>query len=182
MHGPVEAALALLYALLARYSWSAGSGRILCGLPAFPGKSGMLVRADESSLRLPFLDGDQLSPGFAKRRLLTIRCGRSTLLRVLFRSKQSNGANPGGRLQSPGWPLRCCLRLGRAAPYKHFPDKSALLAELAIQGFEQLGREMTAAVTPRPRSIRKECTVSRCYRSTDCCCRRRSEVIPLVPH
>ena len=46
--------------------------------------------------------------------------------------------------------------VSHAAPYKHFPDKRALLTELAMQGFEQLGREMIAAVTPRPRSIRKE--------------------------
>jgi AcrR family transcriptional regulator len=46
--------------------------------------------------------------------------------------------------------------VSHAAPYKHFPDKRALLTELAMQGFEQLGREMTAAVTPRPRSVRKE--------------------------
>lgn len=46
--------------------------------------------------------------------------------------------------------------VSHAAPYKHFPDKRALLIELAIQGFEQLGREIAAAVTPRPRSPRKE--------------------------
>ena len=46
--------------------------------------------------------------------------------------------------------------VSHAAPYKHFADKNALLAELAIQGFEQLGRDMTAVVTPRPRSVRKE--------------------------
>jgi AcrR family transcriptional regulator len=46
--------------------------------------------------------------------------------------------------------------VSHAAPYHHFPDKRALLTELAVQGFEQLEREMTAAVTPRPGSIRKE--------------------------
>jgi AcrR family transcriptional regulator len=46
--------------------------------------------------------------------------------------------------------------VSHAAPYKHFADKRALLIELAIQGFEQLRREMTAAATPRPRSNRKE--------------------------
>ncbi|MFT3803879.1 MAG: TetR/AcrR family transcriptional regulator [Burkholderiaceae bacterium] len=45
--------------------------------------------------------------------------------------------------------------VSHAAPYKHFADKAALLAELAVQGFEQLGREMAAAITPRPRSIVK---------------------------
>ena len=29
--------------------------------------------------------------------------------------------------------------VSHAAPYKHFPDKSALLAELAALGFHQLG-------------------------------------------
>ncbi len=54
--------------------------------------------------------------------------------------------------------------VSHAAPYKHFPDKQALLTELAIQGFEQLGRQMTAAVAPRPRSIRKELlTVGNAY-------------------
>jgi AcrR family transcriptional regulator len=50
--------------------------------------------------------------------------------------------------------------VSHAAPYKHFPGKRALLIELAIQGFEKLGREMTAAVTPRPRSPRKELLVA----------------------
>lgn len=46
--------------------------------------------------------------------------------------------------------------VSHAAPYKHFPDKGALLMELAMQGFEQLGRELTAAITPRPQSAHKE--------------------------
>lgn len=46
--------------------------------------------------------------------------------------------------------------VSHAAPYKHFADKNALLIELAIQGFERLRDEMTAAITPRPRSHRKE--------------------------
>lgn len=46
--------------------------------------------------------------------------------------------------------------VSHAAPYKHFPDKRALLVELSMQGFEQLRSEMTGAVTPRPRSARKE--------------------------
>lgn len=45
--------------------------------------------------------------------------------------------------------------VSHAAPYKHFPDKGALLAELAVQGFEQLGHEMSAAITPHPRSVIK---------------------------
>jgi AcrR family transcriptional regulator len=50
--------------------------------------------------------------------------------------------------------------VSHAAPYKHFPDKRALLTELAMQGFEQLRQGMTAALTPRPRSIRKELHVA----------------------
>jgi AcrR family transcriptional regulator len=46
--------------------------------------------------------------------------------------------------------------VSHAAPYKHFSDKAALLLELALRGFEQLGLEMKAAITPRPRSARKE--------------------------
>jgi AcrR family transcriptional regulator len=46
--------------------------------------------------------------------------------------------------------------VSHAAPYKHFPDKSALLAELAALGFNQL-REQLAAVLGRPgRSARAE--------------------------
>ena len=46
--------------------------------------------------------------------------------------------------------------VSHTAPYKHCPDKGALLAELAVQGFEQLGRELLAANTPRSRSVVKE--------------------------
>jgi len=46
--------------------------------------------------------------------------------------------------------------VSHAAPYKHFPDKAALLLELALHGFDQLGQELKAAITPRPRSARKE--------------------------
>jgi len=46
--------------------------------------------------------------------------------------------------------------VSHAAPYKHFPDKGALLAELTMQGFEQLGAELTAAITPRPPSVHEE--------------------------
>lgn len=45
--------------------------------------------------------------------------------------------------------------VSHAAPYKHFPDKSALLAELATQGFAELGAQIGAAVE-RPRSSRTE--------------------------
>ncbi|MFO1206277.1 MAG: TetR/AcrR family transcriptional regulator [Burkholderiales bacterium] len=46
--------------------------------------------------------------------------------------------------------------VSHAAPYKHFPDKASLLLELALRGFDQLSEEMKAAITPRPRSLRKE--------------------------
>jgi AcrR family transcriptional regulator len=46
--------------------------------------------------------------------------------------------------------------VSHAAPYKHFPDKASLLLELALRGFDQLGQELKAAITPRPRSARKE--------------------------
>jgi AcrR family transcriptional regulator len=46
--------------------------------------------------------------------------------------------------------------VSHTAPYKHFPDKAALLLELALLGFDQLGQEMRAARTPRQPSARKE--------------------------
>jgi AcrR family transcriptional regulator len=46
--------------------------------------------------------------------------------------------------------------VSHAAPYKHFPDKSALLAELAMLGFNEL-REQFSGATERPlRSARAE--------------------------
>jgi len=44
--------------------------------------------------------------------------------------------------------------VSHAAPYNHFPDKAALLAEVAALGFQALGREMEAAAR-RPRSTRQ---------------------------
>ncbi len=46
--------------------------------------------------------------------------------------------------------------VSHAAPYKHFPDKETLLLELALRGFDQLKLGMVTAITPRPRSARKE--------------------------
>ncbi len=46
--------------------------------------------------------------------------------------------------------------VSHAAPYKHFPDKAALLAELARGGLLQLQQAMHAAATPRPGSARHE--------------------------
>lgn len=50
--------------------------------------------------------------------------------------------------------------VSHAAPYRHFPDKAALLLELALRGFEQLHRDMDAATTPRPSSERAEFTAA----------------------
>jgi AcrR family transcriptional regulator len=46
--------------------------------------------------------------------------------------------------------------VSHAAPYKHFPDKSALLAELATLGFNQLRDEIAAALRRRVRSASAE--------------------------
>lgn len=41
--------------------------------------------------------------------------------------------------------------VSHGAPYKHFPDKGALLAELALQGFDQLREVLQAASKARSR-------------------------------
>lgn len=46
--------------------------------------------------------------------------------------------------------------VSHTAPYKHFPDKAALLAELATSGFRKLRRVVAAATTRRSRSSRDE--------------------------
>lgn len=46
--------------------------------------------------------------------------------------------------------------VSHAAPYKHFPDKAALLAELAMIGFDQLREALTAAQPPAAVSLRDE--------------------------
>lgn len=53
--------------------------------------------------------------------------------------------------ESRGWQftLREVARradVSHAAPYRHFPDKAALLVELALRGFDQLNRDMVAAL------------------------------------
>jgi AcrR family transcriptional regulator len=45
--------------------------------------------------------------------------------------------------------------VSHAAPYNHFADKSALLAEVAALGFQGLGREMAEAARRHPRSTRQ---------------------------
>lgn len=46
--------------------------------------------------------------------------------------------------------------VSHAAPYKHFPDKAALLAELAMIGFDQLRAAMAAARTRAPMPVRDQ--------------------------
>ncbi len=46
--------------------------------------------------------------------------------------------------------------VSHAAPYKHFPDKSALLAELATLGFNELREEISGAIERPLRSARAE--------------------------
>lgn len=46
--------------------------------------------------------------------------------------------------------------VSHAAPYKHFPDKSALLAELATLGFDQLHREVDGTSGRHARASRTE--------------------------
>jgi AcrR family transcriptional regulator len=54
--------------------------------------------------------------------------------------------------------------VSHAAPYKHFPDKSALLAELATLGFDGLRAQMADAVKRRARSAQAELiTVAKSY-------------------
>jgi AcrR family transcriptional regulator len=46
--------------------------------------------------------------------------------------------------------------VSHAAPYKHFPDKSALLAELARLGFNELREQIAGAIARPLRSARAE--------------------------
>lgn len=46
--------------------------------------------------------------------------------------------------------------VSHAAPYKHFPDKAALLAEMAGLGFDRLREALTAAKLPRSTSFQDE--------------------------
>lgn len=45
--------------------------------------------------------------------------------------------------------------VSHAAPYNHFPDKAALLAEVAALGFQALSGEMEKAARRHPRSARQ---------------------------
>jgi AcrR family transcriptional regulator len=46
--------------------------------------------------------------------------------------------------------------VSHGAPYKHFPDKAALLAEMALLGFDRLRAATMAAKPRRPKSLRDE--------------------------
>lgn len=46
--------------------------------------------------------------------------------------------------------------VSHAAPYKHFPDKAALLSEMALLGFDRLGHALMKAKVSRPNSLRDE--------------------------
>lgn len=71
--------------------------------------------------------------------------------------------------ESNGWQftLREIARraeVSHAAPYKHFPDKNSLLAELALIGFDRLRVELEMALSPEIASpIERFFTVARAY-------------------
>jgi AcrR family transcriptional regulator len=46
--------------------------------------------------------------------------------------------------------------VSHAAPYKHFPDKAALLAEMALLGFDSLHKALTTAKPKKSNSLRDE--------------------------
>lgn len=46
--------------------------------------------------------------------------------------------------------------VSHAAPYRHFPDKAALLSELALRGFDQLAVSLTRAITGGGSSVRTQ--------------------------
>ncbi|WP_445394207.1 TetR/AcrR family transcriptional regulator [Stenotrophomonas maltophilia] len=48
--------------------------------------------------------------------------------------------------------------VSHAAPYKHFPDKTALLVELAMIGFDRLREALVEAQPEAPRSLLEEIT------------------------
>ncbi|MCW5298905.1 TetR/AcrR family transcriptional regulator [Herbaspirillum lusitanum] len=48
--------------------------------------------------------------------------------------------------------------VSHAAPYKHFPDKAALLVELAMIGFDRLRESLSAAKPDAPKTLRDEFT------------------------
>lgn len=64
-------------------------------------------------------------------------------------------------IEDKGWQftLREVARragVSHAAPYKHFPDKAALLAEMALIGFDRLREALTTLKPNLPNSLRNE--------------------------
>lgn len=54
--------------------------------------------------------------------------------------------------------------VSHAAPYKHFPDKAALLAEIAMIGFDRLRDSLSAAKSEAPKTLRDEIApIARAY-------------------
>ncbi|TIL76845.1 MAG: TetR/AcrR family transcriptional regulator [Mesorhizobium sp.] len=54
--------------------------------------------------------------------------------------------------------------VSHAAPYKHFPDKAALLAEIAMIGFDRLRESLSAAKSEAPKTLRDQITpIARAY-------------------
>ncbi|MER8435903.1 TetR/AcrR family transcriptional regulator [Mesorhizobium sp. M1312] len=54
--------------------------------------------------------------------------------------------------------------VSHAAPYKHFPDKAALLAEIAMIGFDRLRASLAAAKPKAAKTLRDEITpIARAY-------------------
>ncbi|RWP22918.1 MAG: TetR/AcrR family transcriptional regulator [Mesorhizobium sp.] len=54
--------------------------------------------------------------------------------------------------------------VSHAAPYKHFSDKAALLAEIAMIGFDRLRESLSAAKSEAPKTLRDEITpIARAY-------------------
>lgn len=54
--------------------------------------------------------------------------------------------------------------VSHAAPYKHFPDKAALLVELAMIGFDRLRESLAAAKSGAPATLREEfASIARAY-------------------
>lgn len=54
--------------------------------------------------------------------------------------------------------------VSHAAPYKHFPDKAALLVELAMIGFDRLRASLSAAKSEAPLTLRDEfASIARAY-------------------
>ncbi|TIP27992.1 MAG: TetR/AcrR family transcriptional regulator [Mesorhizobium sp.] len=54
--------------------------------------------------------------------------------------------------------------VSHAAPYKHFPDKAALLAEIAMIGFDRMRESLSAAKSEVPKTLRDEINpIARAY-------------------